>query len=57
MALAQCFCFSIIRATAMAVATTGEEIQVQILLGAFKYFGRQYRQLNQKIIISFSQGM
>lgn len=32
----------------MTIATTGEEINVQILLSALKYLGRQCRQLNQR---------
>lgn len=37
MAFTRSYHFSVIRATATTIATTGEEIQVQILLSALTY--------------------
>lgn len=57
MAFTQCYHFSVIGTTAMTIATTSEEIKVQILLNTLKHLRRKLRQLkNSNKIKIFSQG-
>lgn len=49
--------FFVIGTTAMTIATTSEEIKVQILLNTLKHLRRKLRQLNNSNKIKiFSQG-